>query len=171
MVKPLYWVLLGAWFLSATFRPAQADYVHVGPLSKPDKVLVVKSERKLYLLHDGQVVGSYFVQLGRNPVGPKIFEGDGRTPEGLYILDARNGGSRFYRSIHISYPNNDDHDRARVYGRSAGGLVMIHGQPNEPRSDHDAAEDWTEGCIAVSNDVMNDLWRVIDTGTPIEIIP
>jgi murein L,D-transpeptidase YafK len=134
--------------------------------AKPDKLLLVKSERMLYLLRDGDVVGSYPVSLGRTPKGPKIFEGDGRTPEGLYVIDQRNPSSRFFRSLHISYPNAEDFVRARRYGVSAGGLVMIHGQPADPRSG-----DWTEGCIALTNAQMEEIWSLVDVGTPIEIIP
>lgn len=136
-----------------------------------DKVIVVKSERRLYLLRDGEVVRSYRVALGRSPVGHKIFEGDGRTPEGLYVLDARNPGSRFYRSIHISYPNDTDRARARAYGVSAGGLVMLHGQPNDGFAGRNPAYDWTEGCIALSNSEMDEIWQLVGVGTLIEILP
>lgn len=140
-------------------------------LIAPDKVIVVKHERMMYLLQGGSVVRSYRVALGRSPVGHKIFQGDGRTPEGLYVLDGRNSASRFYRSIHISYPNEVDEQRARQYGTSAGGLVMIHGQPNDIWQGSNPTYDWTEGCIAVSNAEMDEVWALVQDGTPIEILP
>jgi len=138
-----------------------------------DRVLVVKSERRLYLLRDSHVLKSYPIQLGRSPVGDKVFEGDGRTPEGLYILDRRNNGSKYYRSIRISYPNQNDIAEAREYGRRPGGLVMIHGQPNYAHVGYTDARswDWTEGCIAVSNAAMDEIWDATTYGTPIEILP
>lgn len=137
----------------------------------PDKVIVVKHQRMMYVLQGGSVVRSYRVALGRSPVGQKIFQGDGRTPEGLYVLDARNNASRFYRSIHISYPNEADQARAHQYGASAGGSVMIHGQPNDTGRGSNPSYDWTEGCIAVSNAEMDELWALVQDGTPIEILP
>jgi len=138
-----------------------------------DRVLVVKSERRLYLLRDNEIVKSYRVQLGRSPVGHKVFEGDGRTPEGLYVLDDRNTGSQFYRSIRISYPNPRDVAEASQYGRRAGGLIMIHGQPNYAATGRNGARtwDWTEGCIALSNAEMDEIWAATTPGTPIEILP
>jgi len=151
-----------------TVQPAPAAFV-----GKVDRLLVVKSERRLYLITGNEVVRSYPIQLGRNPIGHKVFEGDGRTPEGLYELDDRNTGSRFYRSIRISYPNAFDREEARRYGGRPGGLVMIHGQPDYEAGTHGAARkwDWTEGCIAVSNAEMDEIWQATAAGTPIEILP
>ncbi len=138
-----------------------------------DRVLVVKSDRRLYLLRDNRVVKSYHIQLGRSPVGHKVFEGDGRTPEGLYVLGTRNQGSSYYRSIRISYPNDRDVAEAMQYGQRAGGLVMIHGQPNYAHTGYTEARtwDWTEGCIALSNAEMDEIWEATTPGTPIEILP
>jgi murein L,D-transpeptidase YafK len=136
-----------------------------------DQIVVKKGERRMDLFVEGALVASFPVQLGRNPVGPKIFWGDGRTPEGRYVISARNPDSRFYRSLRISYPNDDDIARAGNYGISAGGDIMIHGQPNRPRRDHDAESDWTEGCIAVTNAEMDELWSAVPVGTPVEIEP
>jgi murein L,D-transpeptidase YafK len=140
---------------------------------RADRVLVVKSERMLYLVRDNRVFASYRVALGRSPVGHKVFQGDGRTPEGLYILDRRNSGSRFYRSIRISYPSSRDHAEAYKYGEPPGGLVMIHGQAAESGTGYYGSRgwDWTEGCIAVSNAEMDEIWAATDEGTPIEILP
>lgn len=138
---------------------------------KADRILVKKAERRLYLLRDDAVIASYKVALGGNPRGPKYFQGDSRTPEGTYFIDGRNAGSRFYRALKISYPSPEDRARARQYGAPAGGLVMIHGQPNDRRRNHDADSDWTDGCIAVSNREMDEIWAAVDIGTPIEIEP
>jgi murein L,D-transpeptidase YafK len=140
---------------------------------KAERVLVVKSERMLYLIRDNRVFASYRVALGRSPVGHKVFQGDGRTPEGLYMLDRRNPGSRFYRSIRISYPSSRDYSEAHKYGEPPGGLVMIHGQAGDSGTGYYGSRswDWTEGCIAVSNAEMDEIWAATDEGTPIEILP
>jgi murein L,D-transpeptidase YafK len=163
-------LLAGATALSPP--PAEAS-TFAAAYGKADRVLVLKSERRLYLLRDNQVMATYTVALGRSPGGHKVFEGDGRTPEGLYVLDRRNSGSRFYRSIRISYPNTYDIAEAEKYGRHPGGLVMIHGQPDHETMGHFDRRgwDWTEGCIAVSNAEMDEIWVATDEGTPIEILP
>lgn len=146
-----------------------------GPASyaKANRVVVLKGERRLILLRDATVLRSYRVALGRNPQGTKVEEGDGRTPEGRYVLDWRNPHSRFHRSIHISYPGPEDWARASRRGLSPGGDIMIHGLPD--RLDALAAEhtrwDWTEGCIAVSNAEMDEIWDLVADGTAIDIRP
>ena len=138
-----------------------------------DKVVVFKALRRLMLMRDGTPIRSYRIALGRQPVGPKVQEGDGRTPEGHYVLDWRNPQSRFYRSIHVSYPNAADRRRAHRRGVSPGGDIMIHGLPApaaEVGADH-VKWDWTEGCIAVTNDEMDEIWELVDNGTPIDIRP
>ncbi len=148
---------------------------HGMELPKADRVLVKKAERKLVLLKDGEIYRDYDIALGDSPMGHKQFEGDERTPEGLYTLDWRNSNSKFYRSIHISYPNEQDQQFALAQGRSPGGMIMIHGQPNKKRDPVSAwvldQMDWTDGCIAVKNDEMDEIWAAIDNGTPIEIYP
>jgi murein L,D-transpeptidase YafK len=151
-----------AWPASATAR-----------VEKADKVVVVKSERRLYLVRDGEVLKSYRVALGRQPKGTKIYEGDGRTPEGTYRLAAFNPDSRFYRSIRVSYPNDQDRVRARALGQSAGGDIMIHGLAPERRAygpDH-WLFNWTSGCIAVTDKEIDEIWQRVEVGTPIEIRP
>lgn len=137
------------------------------------KVVVLKSLRRLLLLRDGRVLRGYRVALGREPSGPKTQEGDGRTPEGLYRLDWRNPNSSFYRSIHVSYPNRKDRQRAQKLGASPGGDIMIHGLPNgrEAIGEDHTKWDWTDGCIAVTNEEMDEIWSAIQTGTVIEIRP
>jgi len=113
------------------------------------------------------------VSLGRNPRDHKVEEGDGRTPEGRYTLDWRNPNSRFYRAIHISYPNARDRARAAELGVDPGGSVMLHGLPNglEDIGRSHVGKDWTDGCIAVTNQEMDEIWEKTPDGTPIEIIP
>ena len=140
-----------------------------------DRVIVKKGERKLQLVKAGQVVREYRVNLGDNPYGHKERQGDERTPEGDYVLDWRNPNSLFYRSIHISYPNAQDVQAARAKGVDPGGMVMIHGRPSYIDSPRILAEydnrDWTNGCIAVKNPEMDEIWRAVRDGTPIRIQP
>lgn len=138
-----------------------------------DRVVVRKAERKLYLLKNGQVMRSYKVALGLEPEGHKLREGDFRTPEGSYRLVERNADSDFFLSIRVSYPNDDDLRRARSRGVAPGGQIMIHGLPNNPsRSpEYYRRTDWTNGCIAVSNSDMVDIWLMTARDTPIEILP
>jgi murein L,D-transpeptidase YafK len=138
-----------------------------------DTVLVRKSERKLYLLRGGQVLRTYKVALGLRPDGHKEVEGDFRTPEGKYVLNRRNPNSEFFLSIQISYPNEQDVARAKKLGSRPGGAIMIHGQPNVPRKTRDYYDnvDWTEGCIALSNSDMVEIWLMTPPDTPIEIRP
>jgi len=138
-----------------------------------DEVLVVKSKRKLYLLKDGEVLREFNISLGLRPVGPKEREGDFRTPEGRYVLESRNPSSDYFLSIKVSYPNAEDRARAKALGVDPGGQIMIHGLPNNPRRDEKSylGWDWTDGCIAVSNSDMIDIWLMTRDQTPIEIRP
>lgn len=138
-----------------------------------DRVLVDKSEHRLVLLRDGSVLKGYRVSFGADPVGHKQREGDERTPEGLYRIDRRNARSAFHRSLHVSYPDRRDVERARELGFAPGGDIMIHGIRNGlgwAGRLHRLA-DWTDGCIAVTNREMDELWRAVPDGTPIEIRP
>ena len=141
--------------------------------AKADRVVVVKGERRLYLLRDGLVLKSFRVALGRQPRGTKLYEGDGRTPEGRYLLDGRNADSRFYRAIHVSYPGRADRTRAQALGETAGGAIMVHGLPNERPGwgEEHWMYNWTNGCIAVTNREMDEIWDSVELGTPIEIRP
>jgi murein L,D-transpeptidase YafK len=145
----------------------------VAALPRADYVVVDKSDRKLYLYKAGRVLREFDVSLGLVPSGPKQREGDFRTPEGKYVLDARNTNSDYFLSIHVSYPNEADRARARTQGVDPGGQIMIHGWPNEPKYDLRRYEDtdWTDGCIAVSNSDMIDIWLMTRDSTPIEIRP
>jgi murein L,D-transpeptidase YafK len=138
-----------------------------------DRVVVYKSERKLVLLSQGKEVRSYKVALGSEPVGPKTRLGDHRTPEGVYTLDSRNPNSHFYKAFHISYPNLKDIATAKKLGVSSGGDIMLHGLPKEYAwvGKAHTLHDWTDGCIAVTNEEMDELWKLVPARTPIEIKP
>src|SRR3984957_8222789 len=138
-----------------------------------DQVVVRKSQRRLYLLRHGEVLRSYRVALGLLPEGPKERAGDFRTPEGRYQLTRRNSRSDYFLSIQVSYPNAEDLRRARRDHVNPGGSIMIHGLPNYQRHppDYYAAADWTDGCIAMSNSDMVELWLMVQDNTPIEILP
>jgi murein L,D-transpeptidase YafK len=138
-----------------------------------DRVVVYKSKRQLQLLRAGQVLRTYRIALGDNPVGHKRQEGDEKTPEGAYVLDWRNPNSRYYKSIHISYPNAQDREQARRRRVSPGGDIMIHGMNNQTAwlGSIQHWRDWTNGCIAVSNAEMDEIWKMVKNGTPIQINP
>lgn len=141
--------------------------------ARADKVVVLKESRRLLLYRGDEILASFRVALGRNPVGRKTHEGDGRTPEGRYLLDWRNPKSRYYRSIHISYPSAADRAHAGRRGVPPGGDIMIHGLGRKHASIGSAHAnwDWTEGCIAVTNAEIDRIWRLVPNGTPIEIRP
>jgi len=138
-----------------------------------DRVVVLKKERALILYSNGKELKRYKVALGGNPTGPKQRRGDSRTPEGTYILDFRNAQSQFYKSIHISYPSAADRERARKAGVSPGGDVFVHGLPNGYGAIGAAhrMRDWTDGCIAVTNEEIDEIWKLVPNGTQIEIKP
>ena len=142
-------------------------------LTAADHVIVRKAERKLYLFRGDELLGAYRIALGLNPVGHKQRENDYRTPEGHYLLAQKNARSSFFLSILVSYPNVEDQRRAHRRGWTAGGLIMIHGFPNSPS--HSAAyyatADWTNGCIALSNSDMVEVWMRTPENTPIDILP
>lgn len=156
-------------FLVALFAPVLA-LVAVLPAharEQAERVLVDKSDRQLHLIRNGEVWKSYPIGLGFAPEGHKEKEGDGRTPEGDYVLDWRNPKSQFYLSIHISYPDARDKASARERGVSPGGAIFIHGRHN-PNANN---RDWTWGCIAVSDRAMDEIWQTVPNGTPISIRP
>jgi murein L,D-transpeptidase YafK len=141
--------------------------------TKADRVVVIKKDRTLSLMRDGKILKTYKVALGGEPVGPKTQQGDHKTPEGNYILDRRNAASKFYKSIHMSYPNEADRIQAHQRGVDPGGDIMVHGLPNGfgwLGSAH-RVKDWTDGCIAVTDAEMDEIWRAVPDGTPIEIRP
>jgi murein L,D-transpeptidase YafK len=138
-----------------------------------DQILVEKSARRMTLLVQGVPLYSYPIALGPNPIGPKQAEGDGRTPEGDYVIDARNAESDFHLSLHISYPNERDRARAAEAGIDPGKDIMIHGIRNGLGwigTFHNRV-DWTDGCIAVSDLEMEQIWARVKVGTPVRIVP
>jgi murein L,D-transpeptidase YafK len=156
--------------------------VHAGPDDialwtppKADRLVVLKGERRLVLMRGDRVMKVFRVALGRYPEGHKTRAGDSRTPEGTYTVDYRldSDKSNFYRALHISYPSLEDRERARQLGVDPGGQIMIHGLPTK-WSAKDVGHpriDWTQGCIALTNREMDQIWQMVDDGTPIEIHP
>jgi len=134
---------------------------------RADLVVVNKARREMLLLRGQSVLRSYRVRLGRDPKGHKQREGDGRTPEGRYTIDRRNPKSRYHLSLHISYPNEADCARAHALGEAPGGDIMIHGL----KDGASRGDDWTQGCIAVTDEEMDEIWGLVAEGTPILINP
>jgi len=130
------------------------------------RVIVNKGEREMFLLHHRKVLKRYRVDLGFAPEGHKRFEGDGRTPEGDYLIDRRNPNSSFHLSLGISYPNEADIAFAELHGKSPGGDIFIHGEPNAIAV---LSPDWTAGCISVQNREMEDVYAMVRSGTPITL--
>jgi murein L,D-transpeptidase YafK len=160
-VLVLLLALLAAAPLAAD-RPMQAD-----------RVVVLKAERKLLLMREGAVLSWFWIALGRNPTGPKTEVGDGRTPEGLYLVEFRDPESYFYRALRISYPSPQDAERARQRGADPGGNIRIHALPPGfgPVGPGERMMDWTDGCVAVTNADMDQIWARVGVGTPVEIRP
>ena len=136
-----------------------------------DHIVIDKSDRMLVVYRDGRPLRAYNVALGFAPEGDKDRQGDGRTPEGLFIIDRRNAASRFHLSLGIDYPGPDDIARAAAGGYSPGGDIFIHGQPQGVSGWFAVQGDWTEGCVAVSNAQIEELWRIAPVGTTVEIRP
>jgi murein L,D-transpeptidase YafK len=138
-----------------------------------DKLLILKSQRKLIAFSQGKPLKTYKIALGANPTGHKQFEGDRKTPEGIYFVDGKNAKSSFYKNLGISYPNEDDKTYAQSQGKSPGGLIKIHGLRNGRGfiGKFHRWKDWTQGCIAVTNQEMEELYQHTPIGTPIEILP
>lgn|SRR5579871_1820023 len=141
--------------------------------AKIDRIVVEKSQRTLKLMAGDKVVKSYKVALGGNPEGPKDRQGDHKTPEGVYSVDAKKPNSAFHKALHLSYPNAADRERAKKLGVSPGGDVEIHGLGKQwgwLGASH-RLKDWTDGCIAVTNEEMDEIYPLIKVGTPVEIKP
>jgi len=159
--------------MTTTMVLALTPAVSAGEFPLADRVIIDKSDRELHLLNNGEVFRTFKIALGIRPEGDKKEEGDFKTPEGEYLLDMRNPNSDYFLSIHVSYPNAADRREASQNGVKPGGAIMIHGQPNDPsRSEtYYRTQDWTNGCIAVSNSDMIDIWLMTGGVTPIEIRP
>jgi murein L,D-transpeptidase YafK len=141
--------------------------------SVADRIVIEKAAHTLALFRGDHLLKTYRVALGPNVKGAKERQGDGRTPEGKYIVDSRKRDSAFHRALHISYPNEQDRRRARRLGVPPGGDIMIHGLPNGMGAIGKAhrIRDWTQGCIAVTNEEIEEIWRVVPNGTLVEIKP
>jgi murein L,D-transpeptidase YafK len=140
---------------------------------KADSILILKKDHVLELLAAGKVIRTYKVALGRGGLAPKEREGDARTPEGHYVIDSRNEASHYHRALHVSYPSNEDRKRAALLGVPPGGAIMIHGLPDGIGwlgSSH-RLYDWTLGCIAVTDDEIDEIWKLVPVGTSVEIRP
>ena len=142
-------------------------------LTNADKVLVLKSKRVMTLLRKGRVLKTYKIALGKQPVGKKFCSGDKRTPEGKYVIDSRKADSKYHLALHVSYPNETDIQTSENLDVSPGGDIMIHGLPKgyEDVDEFHRITDWTDGCIAVTNEEMEEIWMLVPDGTPIEIKP
>ena len=140
---------------------------------RADRIVVLKSERKLHLYRAGEVLRSFDIALGLVPEGPKREAGDLRTPEGRYHIESKNSDSNYFMALKVSYPNERDRAEAAAAGVDPGGMIMIHGDPNDGRfaAMRGQGMDWTDGCIAVSNADMVDIWLMTAAGMPIEIQP
>jgi murein L,D-transpeptidase YafK len=140
---------------------------------KADRVVVRKAARRLDLLSGDKVLKSYPVSLGRDPLRHKQQEGDGRTPEGAYTIDYRNAASSFHKALHISYPSEKDRSTAALAGRNPGGMIMVHGLRNGLGwlGRLHLAYDWTDGCVAVTNSEIEEIWSMVPDGTRIELVP
>jgi len=154
-------------------RSARVTLLPTPSLPDVDRIVVRKSQRRLYLMDGDRIVRSYKIALGLEPVGPKERDGDFRTPEGRYTLARRNPRSNYFLSIQISYPNAEDLIRARTHHWQTGGSIMIHGLPNRLKNSpwYYQHNDWTDGCIAVSDADMVEIWLLTHDGTPIDILP
>jgi murein L,D-transpeptidase YafK len=169
-VLALLLIFVVAWNFIAPVRKvpqlAPAD-------SRATSILVEKKARRLTLFRGDNVIGTFAIALGGSPVGPKEQEGDGRTPEGDYAIDGKNRRSHFHLALHVSYPDAEDRSRAGTHGVQPGGDIMIHGLPNGLGwlGDWHLLRDWTNGCIAVTDPQIEEIWTLVETGTLIRIRP
>jgi murein L,D-transpeptidase YafK len=158
--------------LAVSFLLAAATLADA-PNQQIDRIVIEKSKRTMTLMRGGQPVKTYKVALGAQPVGPKQRQGDHKTPEGIYTIDSKIAQSQFYRALHLSYPNAADRERARKMGVSPGGDMEIHGLGAKfgwVGAAH-REYDWTDGCVAVTNEEIDEIWPLVPLGTPVEIRP
>ena len=152
--------------------PAATDWQTLGT-AKADRIVVFKAQRRLELRRGTDVIRSYHIALGPHPIGPKLERGDGKTPEGTYFIDRRNIASEYHLSLHISYPETADIERAAALNVDPGANILIHGEPNilDHEGKANLLKDWTAGCIALHNSDMDEIWRLVDDGVTVEIHP
>lgn len=154
--------------LTACSQPSKFKTYSGPPVTQ---IVVQKGQRKMYLLSGNKAIKVYDIGLGTFPIGHKEFEGDGKTPEGLYYIDRRNPNSRYHLSLGVSYPNTNDQIFAATQGLLPGGDIMIHGQGPEGKVLSKQMRDWTVGCIAVNDEEVEDIYAMVQDGTPILITP
>ncbi len=167
--KPYFSLLLITWIAGFT----ACTLANTSPTKRADKIVIEESKRTLTLLGNNKVVKTYKVALGAEPVGAKERQGDHRTPEGIYSVDRKNPNSTFHRALHLSYPNAADREHAREFGASPGGDVEIHGLGARFGFVGGAhrLHNWTDDCIAVTNEEIDEIWPLVEVGTPVEIKP
>lgn len=161
------------FFLALLFCACGLAAQQAAAQEKADSILILKKQHLLELIANGKVIRTYKVALGTGGLAPKERQGDARTPEGHYVIDSRNAASQYHKALHISYPNAEDRARAKKLGVGPGGDIMIHGLPNG-RGFIGAAHrmyDWTLGCIAVTDQEIEEIWKLVPVGTPVEIRP
>jgi murein L,D-transpeptidase YafK len=170
-IVSMRWLL--ALFCLSFVTVSQASAVETLDGKVIEKILILKSSHQLQLINDGKPLKTYRISLGKRPKGAKLMEGDKRTPEGFYWVDWRKVSDRFNLAMHISYPNISDSARARREGVEPGGMIMIHGTPDSEDTPEDLFHtlDWTDGCIAMRNMDMREVWNLVPDGTMIEIRP
>jgi len=162
----------GAWFLLCALAGLAQSRQTAAP-EKADSILILKKDHVMELLAGGKVIRTYKVALGQGGLAPKEREGDGRTPEGHYIIDAKYAASHYHKALHVSYPNAEDRKHAAKLKVPPGGAIMIHGLPNGKGWVGAAhrAFDWTLGCIAVTDEEIDEIFEMVPVGTPVEIRP
>ncbi|RDU66067.1 hypothetical protein CQA53_04485 [Helicobacter didelphidarum] len=162
-------------FMSLVYADKNRQYAIDNSLkNKITKIVVLKEKRKLQLYHNEEILKEYHIALGKNPIGHKQFEGDSKTPEGNYIIDSKNPKSRYFLNLGINYPNTKDREYAKQHGKSAGGDIKIHGLPNGMNIAAGLFQsygDWTDGCIALDNRDVKEIYESVKIGTPIVILP
>jgi len=171
---PVWLLVLFCFAFAALPGCAQESAAPSAPVFvKADLVVVHKAKRTLELWAKGEKIAKYRIALGFNPVGPKEYEGDGKTPEGVYTIIRRNEASHYYKSLQLDYPNAADVAAAKAKGLTPGGLIMIHGLPNNKSAERvgHPDRDWTDGCIALDNPEMQNIWNRVDVGTAVLVMP
>lgn len=162
-------VIATAGLIAVLFVYQSSQPARIGTI---DRIVIEKSARKLSTFRAGRFIKSYRIALGHNPTGTKEQEGDMKTPQGIYAIDGRNPASDFHLALHVSYPSAEDRRRAAIRGVDPGSDIEIHGLPNGAASSaFHPRTDWTAGCIAVTNDEIEELWRITPEGTLVEIKP
>jgi murein L,D-transpeptidase YafK len=167
------WVVCAAGCLTLGILAVALRAQHSPPLKKADSILILKKDHVLELLAGGRVIRTYKVALGQGGLAPKERQGDGRTPEGQYTIDGKNAASHYHKALHVSYPNAADRKRAAKLGVSPGGDIMIHGLPDGKGwvGARHRLYDWTLGCIAVTDEEIDEVFELVPVGTPVEIRP